>query len=130
MPAYNFKSFLVPSILNGEKIQTIRKSRQRPTKAGDALYLYTGMRTKVCKKIMDAICISVESIVIDEKTDIYLGGRCLYESAKESFAWRDGFRPLGYCFSNMLEFFQKTYGLPFKGELIKWSPNKACKPDH
>ena len=64
MPAYNFQSRFVPMILDGSKPHTIRRRRKRPTKVGDMLCLYTGMRTKQCKLIVVTECVKVEPITI------------------------------------------------------------------
>jgi hypothetical protein len=42
----------VPKVISGEKRQTIRKTRKRPFKKGDKLYLYSGMRTKELKNLI------------------------------------------------------------------------------
>ncbi len=102
------------------KRQTVRATRKRPFKAGDRLYHYSGLRTKQCRKLLETDCISVADILIDKKGDVYIDGRCMFESMKESFAFADGFRPLGEAWARMLEFVKMNHGLPFKGQLIKW----------
>jgi len=64
MPAYNFKERFAADVESGKKRQTIRRKRKRPTKPGDVLYLYVGMRTKRCRKLREAPCESVVSILI------------------------------------------------------------------
>jgi len=64
MPAYNFQEQFVPMILDGQKSHTIRRRRKHPTKVGDKLMLYTGMRTKQCKLIVMTECVKVEPIMI------------------------------------------------------------------
>ena len=53
MPALSFKSKFAPLIRSGKKPFTLRALRKdgRDPKGGDALYFYTGMRTKACRKI-------------------------------------------------------------------------------
>lgn len=53
MAAYNFKSQFVPKIESGEKTQTVRRIGKRVhAKPGQPVQLYTGMRTKKCRKII------------------------------------------------------------------------------
>ncbi len=103
MPALNFKVF-IDKIESGEKCQTIRQQYKRPIKPGDKLYLYTGMRTKNCRKLGEAVCDSVEEIrmytwnkiVIDRKRGesiILPNDNWTYMSIEEmeSLAKADGF---------------------------------------
>jgi hypothetical protein len=104
MPALNFKAQFVELILSGEKCQTIRKHRVKEINAGDKLYLYTGMRTKNCKKIAEAIC-----------TEAYYTH--VSEAISENYAQRDGFKNAKEC----IDFFKKQYGdLPLDMRLIRW----------
>jgi hypothetical protein len=48
MPAYNFKAQFSPAVEAGQKLCTIRG---RAAKVGTTAYLYTGMRTKGCRKL-------------------------------------------------------------------------------
>lgn len=65
MPAYNFKPQFIPLILSGSKFTTIRRIRiRRPTVADDDLMLYTGMRTKSCRKIANAPCVETKPLII------------------------------------------------------------------
>jgi len=123
MPAYNFKAEFAGAIVYGEKAQTIRKVRKNPTKVGQRIYLYTGMRTKHCRKLGEGEIISVEPFGI-LKDGTYLVGN-LFHLGENSFdedctgellAQADGFN----SYSEFVKFFEDTYGLPFKGELIKW----------
>ena len=99
MPAYNFQSQFVPMILDGSKIHTIRKRRRHPTKEGDLLWLYTGMRTKKCRLIIDTNCKKIAPIVIyPDLGQVRLEGRLLPLNEMMHFAVRDGF-------ANYMEFF-------------------------
>lgn len=64
MPAYNFQRRFIPKIRNGQKPHTIRRRRKYPTKVGDTLKLFTGMRTKNCSQFAEAKCSKVEPLVI------------------------------------------------------------------
>lgn len=117
MPAYNFKEQFADDVENLIKRQTIRPKRKRPTKIGDSLYLYTGMRTKKCRKLLETDCRDLKDI------DIHFGGFCLDGHTvvvgslnADRFAQSDGFRNS----PQMIQWFGSTYDLPFKGEVIYW----------
>lgn len=118
MPALNFKTRFAKAVAAGEKTQTVRAIRKdgRDPKVGDNLYLYTGMRTKQCRKIADARCISVEPVVIDQPDVIQICGTDLPLVNRINFAYADGFASL----HDLVSFFRETHGLPFMGLLIKW----------
>lgn len=79
MPLLNFELRFAGLIESGEKRQTIRAQRKYPIKAGDKLYLYTGVRTKNCRKLKTkfdktdedgktfVICKSVQKIIIESE---------------------------------------------------------------
>lgn len=120
MPAYNFSSEFAPLVGSGEKTQTIRKRRKRPIQVGDTLYLYTGMRTKQCRKLGEATCTAVETIKIYPTQQIILGKQILRFSGRWKLAKADGFTGL----RDFYAFFRDHYGLPFTGILIKWEASK------
>ena len=117
MPAYNFKAQFAEAVEAGRKRCTIRYRRsQTPTKAGDWLYLYTGIRTKGCRKLAEARCIRVTPITISAN-GIRLDGRRLTSEEELIMSQRDGFVSV----REMIEFFDSLYGLPTVGlELIEW----------
>ena len=47
----------VEKILAGKKQMSIRVLRKRPFKVGDNLQLFTGLRTRNCKRLSEEICI-------------------------------------------------------------------------
>ncbi len=124
MPALNFKKQFAHLVESGEKRQTIRALRKdgKNPKPGHTLYLYTGQRTKSCRKLGEAICKSVEQICINESWGISLanldGGQYRELSIDEETALieADGF----YYSFQFYKFFKDTHGLPFFGLLIKW----------
>ncbi len=115
MPALNFQKRFAAVVENGSKRQTIRKPRAdgRPSATkGCRLYLYTGMRTKGCRKLGEAVCTSTSQFVITEEHAILIIGRPLQTAtAEDEFAQRDGFD----CAEEMLNWFGDTHGLPFEG---------------
>ena len=118
MPAYNFQERFAPDIESGKKRQTIRPERKRPTKPGDTLYLYTGMRTKRCRKLREATCLSVQPIKIEDTFFIRLNGKVLGVPEMSDLARADGFASL----SEFYDFCEEHYGIPYdvELELIRW----------
>lgn len=122
MPALNFQARFAPLVESGKKCQTIRKHRNdgRDPKPGDVLYLYTGMRTKKCRKLAEVRCTSVTEIrmgyLFSISIDRGLGFHPLNKRQRRELAKRDGFHDAGL----MLTWFDKTYSLPFEGLLIRW----------
>ncbi len=68
MPAYNFKSQFAPAIEAGTKLCTIRG---RAAKVGATAYLYTGMRTKACRKLGQGTITRCEPIIIGRDVDAF-----------------------------------------------------------
>lgn len=129
MVALSFKADFVDDIGAGRKRRTIRQIRKAGNpEAGKPLQLYTGMRTKACEKIKDAVCTRVRPVWIDH-SGVTLEGRKLY--AGDAPAYQGGVDPENYdgdfaradgfdSFGDMVEFFEQQYGLPFAGQLIEW----------
>lgn len=117
MPALNFLKRFAPLIESETKRQTIRPRRKdcRNPQPGQTLYLYTGMRTKYCRKLKEAKC--TESVPIAfEGRNVTIGFYSLNAAQKGVLALADGFT----CFDELLEFIEKLHKLPFYGFLIKW----------
>jgi len=124
MPAFNFQKQFAPAVESGEKRQTIRAHRKDgriPAKRGDTLALYTGMRTKACRKLIDATCTAVLPIEIQSAV-VRIGDGCIRfgEDGRDldEFARADGFSD----WFEMSSWFLKTHGTPFSGHLIRWEP--------
>lgn len=116
MVAYNFQARFADAVENGLKRQTIRaRGKRRHAKPGDAIQLYTGMRTKSCRKLGDATCLASVAIVIDRNA-LIIAGTSVYGWHRTCRARDDGFD----SFDSMVDWFEQTHGLPFRGELIKW----------
>jgi hypothetical protein len=125
MPAYNFQKRFVPMILSLEKSHTIRRRRRYPTKVGDRLYLYTGMRTKQAVKFAEATCSRVQPLVIYlYRHDIWIDdqndGRCRWMSVDEldNLAMRDGFESRKDFFWFFLQTYKRRVLTGF--EIIWW----------
>lgn len=123
MPALNFQKRFADAVESGAKRQTIRAPRRdgRPNATvGDRLYLYTGMRTKGCRKLGEAICTRRSKFVISPERTMFIDGVRMKRGgqAEYVFARADGFENA----LSMTAWFEQYYGLPFEGSLIVWQP--------
>lgn len=136
MVAYNFQKQFADAIQSAQKRQTVRAIRKNGhARIGEKLQLYTGLRTKACRKLIDsdAICTSVDEVEIHIKTTaeiekIIVGKKELNNQEIEEFAAADGFKAsAGYSARDaMATFFQKCHGNGiFRGNVIRWEVNKA-----
>ena len=144
MPALNFQKQFAAAVESGEKRQTIRKQRKHPIKLGDKLYLFTGQRTKWCRRVVVRRAVEVIRRVVKglprghvvectgvtpvkiEPGHVWLqdlriaggGGRWrrLLVHDLQLFAEDDGF----VLAEELLDWFERTHGLPFEGVLIRW----------
>lgn len=115
MPALNFKAQFADDVEQGRKRQTIRPKRKHPIDVGDRLYLYTGMRTKQCRKLGEADCIVTTPIEI-RNGRVLLDEKSLTLFQIMRLAIDDRFEDWAEFFA----FFRNQYGLPFEGDLIGW----------
>ena len=124
MPAYNFQQRFVVPILRGEKPHTIRGRRKHPTKVGDELQLYIGMRTKACKLFAKARCTFIQPVVIYPwKGELWMvhpehDVLCPVENLDE-LARADGFEKTGDFF-DFFKRYKRKYLDDF--EIIYWDP--------
>lgn len=116
MPSISFMEQFAGPVERGEKLQTIRRVRKVPIKVGDRLYLFTGLRTKKCRKLGVGRCTRVRVIRIESNWAVYRDGRLLGLMGVYKLASKDGFADVGLMF----RFFEGQYGLPFEGVLIEW----------
>lgn len=128
MPAYNFKKEFAPLVESGRKRQTIRAiGKRRHARPGDHLQLYTGQRTKACRKLIcpDPACIAVHAVymfkIIERRRDahayqLYLDGELIFWHEVPEIATADGFENS----TDFFNFFEDAHGMPFRGVLIKW----------
>ena len=132
MPALSFNPTFAQAIIDGTKRQTIRKHRKKlaripcsDPKPGDAHYLYTGLRTGHCRKLLDAQCVKVSDIELRLDFSVSIDGKELKWSQIEQLSAKDGFNNTRAFF----EFFSKHYGLPFWGLLIQWEKCEKSKSE-
>jgi len=118
MPLLNFIKEHAEDVLTEKKRCTIRAYRKdgRDPTVGDTLYLYTGLRTKNCEKLGEAICESTDPIEIRSYYSLMLGKNKIVFTSFPELAQADGFDSQ----SDFIDFFKKHHGLPFNGLLIKW----------
>lgn len=120
MPAYNFQAQFASLVESGAKRQTIRATgKRRHARLGEAVQLYTGMRTRFCRKLIepDPICLQVQAIELLEFNGIALmliNGELAQDA--EALAVADGF----CTFLDFINFFRRVHSLPFHGVLIRW----------
>ena len=123
MVAYNFQGRFAADVEAGRKNQTLRpvglRAHARP---GDVLQLYTGMRTKACRNLGDAICTHAIPVMIhanqdaEPKVSMALETGLLDMNARDRFARSDGFG----SFQDFEDWWLRTHGVgTFSCVLIK-----------
>ena len=126
----NFSVF-IDKILSGEKRQTIRRAspKWKNVKAGDKLTLYTGLRTKECRKLGEAVVESITPIFLTPATGrawvrLPFGLAGLRDDDLELIALMDGFPSL----SRFWQFFGEKYGFEtLEFYVIRWADFKEEK---
>lgn len=117
-----FKSQFVEPILKGTKIHSIRVDAHNRWKAGRAIQMATGVRTKRYNCFREEICKSIQSFEIqwDRRGMFYeikIDGRHLKTSKEvEELAHNDGFVDT-YTF---IQWFNTN----FKGRILHWTDKK------
>jgi hypothetical protein len=138
MVAYSFKKRFGPPILAGIKAQTIRADRKRHARPGELVHLFTGMRTRQCRRLGETPCLSVEPIRIElprarrvPEVLIFDAGGALAQHyltarALQNFARADCFAD----FDELHAFWRAEHpGVDtFRGVLIRWQPLVAADP--
>lgn len=121
MVAYSFKQTFVTPIRSGAKTQTIRADRARHARCGEALQLYTGMRTSHCTQIGTATCKNVTPIRFDfAAQEVRIGADRVIADLPDldAFAVLDGFEDWrGLC-----QFWRDNHAgvEQWEGVLIQW----------
>lgn len=117
MVAYNFQRQFADAVEAGAKRQTIRATgKRRHARPGDPLQLYTGMRSKACRKLREAVCVQSVPVHISEDGVVTWDGQQLPGAQVASLALQDGFPDI----AAFLDFFRTSHGLPFQGVCISW----------
>ena len=118
MVAFNFSPEHVPKVESGEKLQTIRRTKRG--NVGDLAQLYTGMRTKACRKLRspDPPLVMVDYVGI-RPDGLTFGNVTKHPRNIDECASMDGFKD----FAEMVAWFTAKYGSPFfTGYLHRWAP--------
>lgn len=123
MVAYSFKARFEAPILARTKRQTIRGAgKRRHAREREELQLYTGMRTRSCRLLARATCLSTKPVRLMLATDLVrIDGRATHSLMREldAFAVRDGFGDWG----DLKEFWRAEHGssvADFEGVLVDW----------
>lgn len=121
MVAYNFQREFASKVESLEKRQTVRpRGRRRHARPGDALQLYTGQRTRSCRKLLEAVCKAAADVIIDRDGNalplIHIAGQKLDALEAYAFARADGFTSA----EAMTQWFEQQHGLPVDGVCIQW----------
>ena len=116
MPAFNFQTQFASDVESGIKRQTIRAKRRHRPRPGQTAYCFTGMRMKRCQHLGSWPIYAVIDVKIMQE-GVLLNGAALKANELDQFAQEDGFRNWPY----MVTWFKKQHGLPFSGDLIKWT---------
>lgn len=131
MPAYNFKAQFAPAVEAGKKLCTIRG---RAAVVGSKAYLYTGMRTKACRKLGQGTIVHCAPITIGYAQDgcprAIFGKHKMTTSILCALAEADGFATP----RDLVNFFRDQYKTEtftgdggkdvFSGFLITWELDK------
>ena len=125
MVAYSFKAQFEAPIVHRTKLGTIRAQRRRHARAGETLQLYMAMRTKYCRLVATAQCISNDLVRLDFKAGVILvdfqAENCVMNLCSDDklneFARGDGFAD----FEAMAKFWSDEHDAStFEGRWIQW----------
>src|SRR5260370_30917520 len=89
MTALNFSAQFAAAVESGTKRQAIRQSCAGFLK-GDPIQLYTGQRTKACRKLGEAVCRDVTYVGLTAR-GVTLGDKSRFPADIDEFARLDGF---------------------------------------
>lgn len=104
MVAYNFSPEFADDIAARRKRQTLRTTPR--AKVGDPIQLYTGQRTKACRKLVedDPVCTRTAEVNLYEE-GLYFEGYRQTQQAADDYARFDGFKD----YADMHAWFLKKY---------------------
>lgn len=138
MVAYSFQQGFEKPILTRRKRGTIRdEGKRRHARPGEEIQLYVGMRTRACRLIARATCLSVQPVRLYLRSGFIEIGQMpeAYAitdiDAMDAFAQSDGFDD----WDEMSAFFWKTMNaherlclIPLKRLWIKWNVETLVTP--
>jgi hypothetical protein len=110
MVAYSFQVRFCEPILDGTKGGTIRGERLRGhARPGDALQLYTGMRTRHCRLITRKTCCDLSRLLLNfERDQVHISAGCARDTSS---------RPVDFHTASQLDIFARFDGFNEWGEL-------------
>ncbi len=122
MVSFSFQPEFVTPIIDGQKIQTVRKTLR--CKYGDRMHLYTGLRTKQCKLIAVKKCAMVGRVIIEPR-GVSIGNAVRddyemlpFDSAhSDLFAMADGFLNYRAMYAWFLDSYKQEV---FHGFVHRW----------
>ena len=119
MVAINFSGRFAELVASRVKRQSIRADKTARYRTGRTLQLYTGMRTKDCRKLTVTDPVITERIYCAVRPDyLTLGGPGYPKIDMNEFAVLDGFAN----YAELVQWFQDTYKQPtFVGHCIRWA---------
>lgn len=127
MPALNYQKELAPKILSGEKPFTLRDHRKdgRDPKIGETLFMFTGQRSKQCKKFAERRCRFTVTISLGYCRVAIPGlTELLWPDHLENFARLDGFA----SYAAFCKFHGVRVGMSAKSmRLIAWVTRDELK---
>jgi hypothetical protein len=119
MVALNFSPEFAELVAAGRKRQTIRQRAR--VKPGQRIQLYTGQRTKACRKLGEAVCAAVLPVTLVWPF-VTLDGEALGFGDSYEFARLDGFPD----YVTMWRWFRDRYGMErFSGYVIRWTKEES-----
>jgi hypothetical protein len=120
MPTLNFQARFADAVESGAKTQTIRRRGKRAWKVGDMAYLHTGQRLKAGDERKRTLgvgrVVEVSDVRLEHGKPFRVDGVDLSSTKAYQFAYADGFNGT----LEMIAWFDKTHGLPFDGQMIRW----------
>lgn len=121
MVAYSFNRRFEHPIVTRAKRHTIRADRRRHARVGEQLQLFTGMRTRGCRKLGTATCTAVYGVrldLVDGRVETETGTAWTTIAELDAFARSDGFSD----WADLQAFWAENHpGVGhFSGVLIGW----------
>lgn len=113
-----FKPQFADAVENGTKLQTVRPRPMRMPKPGDEISCraWTGKPYRSKQRILRQSLITEVLPIQLFHESMYLNFHRVPADQREEFAKSDGFG----AFSEMVDWFSQTHGLPFDGIVIIW----------
>ena len=118
----NFKAEFATAVSGGFKLQTLRKNRKdgkRPG-PGDRVKLYTGLRTRFTKLLLEAEVVRCRAVRIDFSGfgQLIIDGELMTLEERTASARADGFS----CWDGMCAWFRRQYCEEdsFEGFCVEW----------